>query len=847
MTNVLGHLRYAARQFRNSPVFTATAVLTLAIGIGGTTAIFSLIHAVMLRSLPVAEPASLYRIGDGYDCCVQGGPQDRWGMYSYPLFERLKENLPEFEELAAFQAGPNRMSVRRQTDHVGLSLRSEYVTGNYFSTFGIKPYVGRMFNPSDDTQGSTPVAVLSFRTWQTNYGSDPSVVGSSFVIEGHPFTVVGIAPPGFYGETLRTTPPEVWIPLHQEPMIAGDAPLLPQPISAWLRVIGRIKPGANLNGVAPRLTTVLRQWMEHDSGFPPNWQAEIVKSLPKQFINIVPAGNGVAEMKEDYGRSLQILLAVCALVLLIACANVANLLLARAAARRSQTAVRMAVGASRRQIIIQALLESVLLAVLGGIGGIIVSVAASRLLVSLAFRNAVLQPVGIVPSLPVLGFAFALSLLTGVIFGTVPAWFATRTQPIEALRGGRTGNDGSKFARRALLILQATMSVVLVAGATMLTRSLANLEHQDLGYQVENRVLVAMNSPAATYTPARLTALYRELELKLRQLPGAENVGLALYNPLTDNWGELIMVQGRENTEFNEQMQSSWDRVSTHYLETLGQPIVKGRGFTDADNENTANVAVVNETFAKRFFPNDDPIDKFFGMDIPKYSNTFRIIGVVKDGKYTDPQKPARPMFYAPLSQYVNYDIPIMKQVDLRSHFVSGIVIQTRTPAGQLEPMLRKALAEVDSNLTITRIRSMQEQVSVTFDQERAVATLASLFGIVALLLAAIGLYGVTAYTVAQRTNEIGVRMALGADRGRIIGFVLRGAFRHVAVGLLIGLPLAIGVGRLLAAQLYGVKAWDALALASAALSLGGCALIASMVPALRAAAIQPMNVLRAD
>ncbi|MBV8808322.1 MAG: ABC transporter permease, partial [Acidobacteriaceae bacterium] len=331
MQNLPGIFRYTLRQFRLSPVFTAAAILTLALGIGGTTAIFTLIHAVMLRSLPVSDPARLYRIGDGDDCCVEGGPQDRWGMFSFPLYERLKAEAPEFEELAAFQAGGARVSVRREgIDIAAKPLRSEYVTGNYFSTLGVRAFAGRVFTPEDDKRSVPPVAVISHQAWQATYGANPSAVGGTFVIEGHPFTVIGVAPPGFFGDTLRADPPDIWIPVQQEPMTDGSGTLLSQSVSAWLRVIGRLRPGASIAGIAPRLTGVLRQWMQHDSGYPSNWMPDVIRMFPKQVINVVPAGAGVAEMKEEYGRSLEILLAVCGLVLLIACANVANLLLARA-------------------------------------------------------------------------------------------------------------------------------------------------------------------------------------------------------------------------------------------------------------------------------------------------------------------------------------------------------------------------------------------------------------------------------------------------------------------------------------------------------------------------------------
>jgi predicted permease len=852
MQNLPGNFRYALRQFRLSPVFAAAAVLTLALGIGGTTAIFTLIHAVMLRSLPVSDPGRLYRVGEGDDCCVEGGPQDTWGMFSFSLYERLKTETPEFEEVAAFQAGGARLSVRRQgLESAPRPLRSEYVTGNYFSTLGVRAFGGRVFTPDDDKPAASPVAVLSHRVWQTTYASDPSVVGSTFVVEGHPLTVIGVAPPGFFGETLQSDPPDIWVPLQQEPMINGEGSLLHQPISAWLRMIGRLRPGASIDGMAPRLTGVLRQWLQNDSGYPANWMADVIRMLPKQVVNVVPAGAGVAVMKEEYGRSLQILLSVCGLVLLIACSNVANLLLARGVARRGQTAIRLAVGATPRQIIGQALTESVLLALGGGLVGLLVAMAAARLLLALAFHSAHFLPISAAPSLMVLAFAFGLALVTGIIFGAAPAWLATRTDPAEALRGsGRGTRDRSSFARKALLVVQATLSVVLVAGATMLARSLNKLEHQDFGYQVQGRVEVDLNSPPASYTQPQLAALYRQLEEQLNRLPGVQGSGMAMYNPLTDNWGELVMVAGHPAAKLSEESGASWDRVSTNYLQNWGVPILRGRNFTEADNETTAPVAIVNEAFVKRFFKTDeDPLAQHFGLDLPEYAGTFSIVGIVRDAKFAGFQldKPARPMFYVPLAQTVDYHDELMKKLELRSHFMGGIMLVTRMSPGALEPLLTRMLAELDPNLTINSIRTMQQQVDLSFDQERAVASLAGLFGIVALILAAVGLYGVTAYTVAQRTNEIGIRMALGADRPKVIQLILRGAFKRVLLGLILGLPLAVGAGRLISAQLYGVSSWDPLALIVAAGALAICSFFAAIIPANRAASISPMNALRME
>jgi len=849
-----GNILYALRQFRQAPMFTAAAVFTLALGIGGTTAIFTLIDAVMLKSLPVSNPAALWRIGDGDNCCVQSGPQDRWGFFSYPLYQRLKAAAPEFDDVAAFQAGGNRFSVRREgSAEAARPLSSEFVTGNYFSVLGVKAYSGRLFAPEDDRPSAVPAAVLSHHAWQLTYGGDPAVVGSNLIVEGHAFAVVGVAAPGFFGETLRGDPPDLWLPVNQEPLLSGtDSALLHQSAPAWLRVIGRLRPGASTAGMAPRLTALLRDWMQHDAGYPSNWMAGVVRSLPKQSIAVVPAGAGVEEMKEAYSSSLNILLGVCGMVLLIGCANVANLLLARSATRRTQTAVRLAVGATRRQIVGLALTESVVLAVGGCVAGVAVAMGTARLLLMLAFQHVHFLPVSVTPSPAVLGSALALALLTGIIFGAAPAWLATRTDPAEALRGsGRAISAHSSWASKALVAVQACLSVVLVAGACMLARSLDKLETQNFGFAVDGRLIVAMNPPSATYTIPKLNALYRELERRLTRLPGVRGAGLALYNPLTNNWGEMIYVAGHPAPKMDDNSGASWDRVSTQYLQSFAIPVLRGRHFTEADNETSALVAVVNQAFVKRFFKaSEDPIGQQFGLDKPEFASTFRIVGVVGDAKFAGwgLRQPARPMFYVPLAQYVSYPAgDMLERVEVRSHYIGGLMLTTNTTPGAVEPVITKILADLDPNLTISSVRTMREQVALRFDRDRAVASLAGLFGAVALLLAAVGLYGVTAYGVAQRRSEIGIRMALGADRGRVVGLVLRGTAARVGAGLALGMPLAVAAGRLLQAQLYGVSNWDPVALGVAAGALALCASVAAIVPACRAASIAAVEALRAE
>ncbi|HEX4067546.1 MAG TPA: ABC transporter permease [Acidobacteriaceae bacterium] len=845
-------IAYALRQMRLSPVFTLTAMLTLALGIGATTAIFSLINSVMLKSLPVVDPSSLYRIGEGNDCCVEGGPQTDWGMYSYQLYQRFQAAAPEFQQLAAFQAGGAQFSVRRSNSSSDTKpLRGEYVSGNYFQTFGIQPITGRMFTSSDDRPSAAPAAVLSYRAWQQEYGSDRNVVGSTFVIDGHPFTIAGIAPPGFYGETLRSDPPQIWIPLQQEPLITGKNSILDK-TSAWLRVIGRLKPGATTNGLAARFTVILQHWFVTDfvGQDLKEYLPQIKAMAPKQVIKVIPAGAGVGAMKEDYKDSLRILFTVCSLVLLIACANIANLLLARGAARRSQTSVRLALGASRRRLIRQSLTESVVLAFLGGIAGIAIAYLGVKMIVAVAFHSAHFVPIDATPSLPVLGFAFGLSLLTGMLFGTVPAWLTSLANPAEALRGAnRSTRDSSTLPQKILVIVQATLSIVLLAGAGLLTRSLQKMEHQDFGFQTANRINISVNAPFSTYPPAKLDAIYRDLQARLSAIPGVEHAALALYSPFTDNWGELVIREGHGIPDVNQDQGSSWDHVTPNYLETMGQRIIRGRGLTDEDTASTQNVAVVDENFVKRFFKKgEDPVGAFFGLDKVQYSNTFKIVGVVREANYTDPSGHWRPpLFFVPLAQHVHYDSSLMQEIDDRTHLIESVVLQLRGSMTGIEPQVRRVFAEVDPNLTILDIQTMDQQVANRLDQQRVVAQMTGLFGILALILAAVGLYGVTAYIVERRTSEIGVRMALGANRGSVVRLVLRGAFTQILIGLLIGIPVSIGCARLIANQLYQVKGWDPVVLAGSILALGFCALLASIIPAMRAASIDPVKALRTE
>ena len=847
-------IAYSFRQMRQSSVFTLTAMLTLALGIGATTAIFSLVHTVMLKSLPVVDPSSLYRIGDATDCCVQGSPQDDWGMFSYPFYELMKKNTPEFEELAAFQAGGAQISTRRsERDRVAKPLRGEFVSGNYFHTFGLGAFAGRTIQPTDDQASAPPVAMLSYRAWQQEYGSDEKIAGSSFILNGHPFTIIGVTPPGFFGETLRSDPPDLWIPINQEPLFSGANSFLHH-FQAWLRVIGRLRPGANVNTVPDRMTALIRQWLVNDSGMPPDWMAGIKAGLPKQVVKVVPAGNGVGRMKADYGDNLRILLGVCSLVLLIACANIANLLLARGASRRAQTSIRLALGASRSRLIRQSLTESIVLSLLGGVAGLIVAYLGVKLMVALTFHGAKFVPIDATPSLPVLAFAFLLSLLTGALFGTAPAWLASHAEPVEALRGAnRSTQDRSTLPQKVLVVFQATLSVVLLAGAGLLTRSLMNMQHQDFGYETARRVTISLAAPYNSYSQPRLDAMYRELHDRLAHIPGVERAALAQYTPLQDNWGEFVIREGHAMPNMNDQHGgSSWDHVGAGYLETMGEKIIRGRSITEQDTASTRNVVVVNEAFVHQFFkPGEDPIGAHFGLDLPRYGSTFEIVGVVGNARYSwdfANREPPNPLFFVPLAQRAHYDEPMMQSIDDATHFIEGAVLELHSAGIEgLESQIRSVLSDIDPNITLLNVQTLQEQVDSNLDQQRAIAQLTGLFGLLALILAAVGLYGVTAYAVERRTSEIGVRMALGANRSNVISLVLHDAFLQILIGLAIGIPISIGCSRLIANQLYQVKGWDPLVLSVSIFALGLCALAASIIPAQRAASINPVTALRVE
>ena len=851
LESIVQDIRYGLRQLRNSPGFTMTAVITLALGIGATTAIFTLVRGILEHSLPVADPSSLYRIGDQGTCCYYSGFEGDNGdfdLFPYDLYLDLKESSPDFEQLAALQSGGSSQPVRRGSSPAQ-PLRSEYVSGNYFATLGVGAYAGRPLTQNDDKADAAPVLVLSYAAWQSDFAGDPAIVGSTVYVRTHPFTVVGVAPPGFFGDRIVERPPDFWMPLSNEPTIeAAGTSLWPQgeEDTAWLYVLGRVRPQTNIAVLQTKISAKLRQWMSTRVEFTAHGGAALI---PRQHVVLSPGGGGIQTLQKQTGQGLRMLMILSSVVLLIACANFANLLLARGTARRAELSVRVALGAARIRIIRQILTESVLLSSIGGASGLAVAYAFTRMILPLAFPHARNMPVEASPSLTVLGFAFLISLLTGIVFGTVPAWFSSQVRAVDSFRtANRSTGDRSSVPQKALVALQVALSIVLLSGAFLLTSSLANLEHQNFGIATANRYVLRIDPQGAGYTLERLPALYRAIQDRLSALPAATNVSFARYTPLDGNaWGSCIVVEGHAAPGPGDACFSSWVRVSDRFLGTVGVPIVRGRDFSAQDSQDSTPVALVNQDFVRHFFPNQDPIGKHFGMD-SKNSGSFEIVGVFADFRMNDPHHDVTPLFLRPLTQqYLGYTAPEAISSEKSSMFVESIILQFSRPQKDVENLVRRAMAEVDPNLTIFYFSSYDAQVAGNFNQDRLVARLSSLFGVLALALASVGLYGVISFFVTRRTTEIGIRMAMGASRSGIVSMVMRGALWPILVGIGLGIPAALYVDHLSASLLYGVKSSSPLAYLAAILALACSAVIAGFIPARRAASIDPMNALRED
>jgi macrolide transport system ATP-binding/permease protein len=844
ITTTMQDVRYALRQLRKTPGFTFVAVLTLALGIGANAAIFTLVNAVLMRNLPVADPKTLVRIGDNNDCCVNSGFHDSGDYTLFPTqtYLSLRENVPEFEELAAMQAGFGYRPVIVRRDGVREGARSangEFVSGNYFRTFGLQPQAGRLFSDSDDVAGAPMTAVMSYAAWQRDYLGSAAVVGSTFWVNTKPVTVVGIAPRGFYGDRLSSNPPDVYLPIETMPVLA-EALYVNDPNVQWLYLVGRMKPGVSTIQLQQKVSALVKQSFSETKMF----SAGPGKAqLAKVHVVLTPGGGGIQDIQEQYASNLHLLMAISGLVLLIACANIANLLLARGMGRKTEMSVRTALGAMRGRIVRQLLTESLVLAGMSGLVGLLVAYVGARMLLMLAFSQTQNIPIDASPSTPVLAFACGLSLLTGVLFGLAPAWIASQSEPVEALRGGsRTTATGASRLQRGLVVLQAASSLVLLAGAGLFWQSLNKLQHTDFKLESKNRYIVHINPQTAGYATTQLEALYRAIEQRFHTLPEILNVGICTYTPMEDNnWSNSVQVQGQPDLDVG----ASFVKVNAQYFDSVGTRVVMGRGVGPQDTSTARPVAVVNHEFVKKLLQNRNPIGQHFGSPGPDSTGDFEIVGVVEDTTYTTPRWKDHAMYFVPAMQRAPSDKnPIEGDQSL---YAGAIVLETMRPMNDLESQVRSTLAGINPNLTVMKFQTFDQQIADRFADDRMIARLTLLFAALALMLATVGLYGVTAYSVARRTSEIGIRMALGAERVAVVAMVMRGVVLQAALGLAIGVPVAFLCVRFVKAQLYDVTSMNVSVLAIAIVPLAIAACLAGLIPARRAASTEPAQSLRAE
>jgi predicted permease len=844
MRVLLQDLIYALRQLRKTPGFTATVLVTLALGIGANAAIFTLVNSVLLSNLPVADPKTLIRIGDRDDCCVNTGLRDDGDMslFSTETYYLLKKNLTEFEELTAMESGFGwrPLTVRRDGPQtLGKSVTGTFVSGNYFRVFGLRPAAGRLFTDGDDQPGAAFTAVMSYDTWKGDFGGDPSVIGSTFWINTKPVTILGVAPQGFYGDRISTHPPKYYLPLESMDKVLG-APYLHEAETQWAYVIGRVKPGVSLPALQQKASALLQQQV---ATFKIYQGPKDKAAAARAHVVLTRGGGGIQNMQDNYKDRLHLLTWIAALVLLVACANVANLMLVRGMGRSTEMSIRAALGARRSRIVRQLLTESLLLAGLGAILGLGVSFLGARMLLTLAFPGEQHVPINPAPSPMVVAFACGLALVTGILFGVTPAYLASRAQPVEALRSkARTTTHGASLLQRGLVVLQAALSLVLLVGAGLFAQSLNKLQNTKLKLDAANRYIIHINPQSAGYATTQVEGLYRTIEERFHGLPGVVKVSLATYTPMEqNNWSTGVKLEGEPDLN----KEASFVKATSEYFDSVGTRVVMGRGIRPQDLLFAPPVAVVNEEFVKQLFGSRNPIGHRFGFTLPGQDSAYEIVGVVEDTTYTSIYWKNHAMYFVPITQRpAHSDEPVENDLSM---YAGTMVVQTARPVPDMEKLALATLTAINPNLAIVKFQTLQQQIDDRFTNERMIARLTSLFGGLALLLAAIGLYGVTAYTVVRRTPEIGVRMALGARRGQVIAMVMRGALIQAFIGLVIGVPVVFLCVRFIKSLLYEITTVNAAVMAGAIVVLVGASAVAGIIPARRAASIDAVRALRVE
>jgi predicted permease len=831
-------VRFGARLLAQQPAFTVLATLTLALGIGANTAIFTIFDALLLRSLPVREPGRLvlFNAAPNEGTSVGSPPVGRWRLFSYEIYEHLRKTPLPFESLAAFRSGETAVAVRvaGEASGAGAAERAQahLVAGTYFNVMGVSAALGRTFGEDDDRPNAAPVAVVSDGFWKTRLHADPAVVGKVAIVNGTAFTIAGVTPAEFFGERVRR-PADFWLPLAFQPQIELRPSFIDRRDAYWLNIVGRLTPDGTRAQAEAAATTALRQFLRNAEGakLTPDRERQIQESR----IELDDGAAGISGLRQAYSAPLRILLGVVLLVLLIACANVGNLLLARAAARRGEVSLRMALGATRTRIVRQLLVESLLLAAVGAACAIVLARWVVGALLALVVSPT--APVYATLNGRVLAATILVALVAGTLFGLAPAIDAGRVDLVSAMKSGHRGTPSSRgrFGATGILVAaQIAVSLVLLVGAGLFARSLFNLQQQPLGFD-RDRVLVArLNPRLAGYKPADVGVLYRKLYDRLRALPGVASATLASYSPFGGSTtNESLTVEGY-TPKPGENVETENLFVAPSYAETLGIQVVAGRTIGVADGPGAPLVAMVNEAFVRRYFAGANAIGRHFGFGDRADPKSYEIVGVLRDARFHNARDPVGPIAFAALQQET-------------SQFALSADVAVRTtgdPATAVNE-LRQAIAEVDRNLPLNDPRPLAAQVAQSFDTERLAARLVSVFGALALVLACVGLYGVVSQGVARRTSEIGVRMALGAERRDVLWLILRETLALVAVGIAVGVPAAVGAARLVRSQLFGLGTADPASFVTAAAVLTVVAVAAGLFPARRASRVDPMVALR--
>jgi predicted permease len=834
MGHLLQDLRYAERTFRKAPVFVAVAVLSLALGIGANTAIFTLVDQVLLRLLPVKDPQQLVLFwgrGPHY-----GSNNGRYKL-SYPMYEDFRDHNEVFSGMFCFWTTGMNVSAGDKTERVD----GELVSGTYFRVLGVGAALGRVFTAEDDRAPSgAPYAVLSYRYWLSRFAANPNVIGQKITVNGYPLTIVGVSQAGFDG-TDPGTSPALRVPIMMKAEMDSVGSSFDYNFKSrrgrWVNAFGRLKPGLTLEQAKNALQPYFHQMLEMEvlqKEFA-NAAPEVRQNFLTMWVDLLPASKGESFLRRQFSSSLLVLTAIVGLVLLIACVNVANLLIARACSRQKEIAVRLALGAGRRRIVSQLLIESLLLALAGGIAGLALAVWMDRALIGfLPVRGSPIT-ISTVPDWRILGFTLAVSLLTGINFGLVPALQATRPHLAGTLKDqvGSIAGGTSVRLRKALVGAQVAVSLLLLIGAGLFIGTLKNLKDLDPGFQISNVIEFSLNPTANGYSREHSLDLYRQLKENIGALPGVESAALAVMPVLGGGeWDNSMSVEGFTHKP-TEAPDPHMQFLSPDYFKTLNIPILLGRDFRATDVRGAAKVCIVNERFARKYFKDGDALGRHLGMGgNPGTKLDIEIVGIARDTKYESMRDEVPLEVYEPYTQ---------------TDFVVGMTTYIRTTRlpEQAMPGVRKVVTSLDSNLPVSQLKTLEQQQEESLITERLVATLSAAFGILATLLAAIGLYGVMAYVVSQRTREIGLRVALGAETGDVVWLVMKEVLLLAGIGITIGLSASYGLTRFAQSQLYGIQANDAVTIVLATIGIASVAMASGYIPARRATQVDPIRALR--